>query len=759
MADHPLALHRAVIQDWWQAHQTGADTLLLAGTRAEANALNRLARQHAADHGTLTGPELTTARRVFQQGDRVLITQNRGDQPTVTGGRTRIDNGMLGTITSINIDNGTVDVRLPHATVRLDRAYLDAGHLDHGYAMTIHKSQGTTCDHVYVVGPAGLYREAAYVALSRARHGATLYATTQQAQEIGERDHTRGLPLPGETTLPEHALLSTIQRTHAKTFATTDDPNAEQIANLATLPLDELDTRLAAAATAETSAKQAGLADPAERQAALLRAEHARAHMAVGRRVRALDRDNVGTITSIHDATGHATVLFVANDNTQAETQLPWHNLKPIDHPTPVEISPAAREWLDNARADVDATASLWTVHLTTHGINPADATLIDRAITTRADALGKQLHAESPDWLVWWIGNRPNDAIGANTWDDTTRHIATWRDRHYTPTDQPGHGPMPDDPTERHHWFQAMTTTLNQRAWLTQRNPQPANVAVLKLSRVEIDARIEELERLFATAPTDQANVLDDIVRGNLNEGELHDTLAQAADSPSQRDRWIIANWPHIVEHQQLQQLATEHDALAHQPIELRPAAQDVLQQLLANFEHVEPTETRSIAELETALLALDPAAHLHALTQELADINDRIAANADGSTPARTGVYNQLLQAEHDALQAHRSTLRSSIRDERRKIDNERWDDGLANQLRDAIAQRETTLYQQTLHDPPEWAVGLLNDLDDNGSLQQLPNHRVAQLLQMEALERDRGLGGSRHIQEPSVSRNNRR
>ena len=40
VADHPLALHRAVISDWWQAHQTGADTLLLAGTRAEANALN-----------------------------------------------------------------------------------------------------------------------------------------------------------------------------------------------------------------------------------------------------------------------------------------------------------------------------------------------------------------------------------------------------------------------------------------------------------------------------------------------------------------------------------------------------------------------------------------------------------------------------------------------------------------------------------------------------------------------------------------------
>jgi hypothetical protein len=278
-------------------------------------------------------------------------------------------------------------------------------------------------------------------------------------------------------------------------------------------------------------------------------------------------------------------------------------------------------------------------------------------------------------------------------------------------------------------------------------------------LTAVEIHARIEELERIFATAPTEQANVLDDIVGGNLNESELHDTLAQAADSPSPRDRWIIANWPHIVEHQQLQRLAAGHDALDHRPSELRPGARRVLQQLSANFEHIEPEEARTMGELETALLALDPAAPLHALTQELADINDRISAIADGSAPTGTNEHNQLLRAEHDALAARRSTLRSSIRLERRRIAEQRWDDGPANRLHDAIAQRTATLYQQAIDDPPEWAIHLLNDLDDNGSLQQLPNHQVAQLLQAEALERDRGLGGSHDIQEPSVSRSSRR
>ena len=47
--------------------------------------------------------------------------------------------------------------------------YLDAGHLDHGYAMTIHKAQGLTADEALVLATDDLYQEAGYTALSRAR--------------------------------------------------------------------------------------------------------------------------------------------------------------------------------------------------------------------------------------------------------------------------------------------------------------------------------------------------------------------------------------------------------------------------------------------------------------------------------------------------------------------------------------------------------------------------------------------------------------
>jgi hypothetical protein len=47
--------------------------------------------------------------------------------------------------------------------------YLATGGLDHGYAMTIHQAQGLTTSRGLVLGTGSLYRESAYVALSRGR--------------------------------------------------------------------------------------------------------------------------------------------------------------------------------------------------------------------------------------------------------------------------------------------------------------------------------------------------------------------------------------------------------------------------------------------------------------------------------------------------------------------------------------------------------------------------------------------------------------
>jgi len=48
-------------------------------------------------------------------------------------------------------------------------SYLEAGHLTHAYASTVHKAQGATVDRAYLLGSDRLYREAGYVGMSRGR--------------------------------------------------------------------------------------------------------------------------------------------------------------------------------------------------------------------------------------------------------------------------------------------------------------------------------------------------------------------------------------------------------------------------------------------------------------------------------------------------------------------------------------------------------------------------------------------------------------
>ncbi len=73
-----------------------------------------------------------------------------------------------------------------HTSLVVPFAYADAGHLTHGYATTIHKAQGATVDHCYVLSDDTLTREHAYTALSRGRHGNDLYVVASD-RRIDER--------------------------------------------------------------------------------------------------------------------------------------------------------------------------------------------------------------------------------------------------------------------------------------------------------------------------------------------------------------------------------------------------------------------------------------------------------------------------------------------------------------------------------------------------------------------------------------------
>ena len=157
--------------------------IALSATRAGASALNHAIRRSLLEEGTLgTYVEETVIAfgRDFRVNDRIVLTQNAtrmwvADGQRVTDERElgRIYNGDRGTIQTIHSlpDQRVVcEVALDHGGVALIDSALYT-HMDYGYAVTVHKSQGMTVDHGYVLLDKGFRRNTAYVALTRHRYG------------------------------------------------------------------------------------------------------------------------------------------------------------------------------------------------------------------------------------------------------------------------------------------------------------------------------------------------------------------------------------------------------------------------------------------------------------------------------------------------------------------------------------------------------------------------------------------------------------
>ena len=117
--------------------------------------------------------------RNFSVGDRIQFTAPANDL--------RVANRELGTIENIEED-GRLRLKMDGGrVVEIDpRRHL---HLDHGYAMTSHSSQGQTADRVLIhvdtdLGPKALLNSRmAYVSVSRGRYDAQIY--TNSAPELG----------------------------------------------------------------------------------------------------------------------------------------------------------------------------------------------------------------------------------------------------------------------------------------------------------------------------------------------------------------------------------------------------------------------------------------------------------------------------------------------------------------------------------------------------------------------------------------------
>ena len=191
----------ALVSGWSAAYLGGADARIFALRRSDVEELNAAARAGLRQAGRLGADLLDTGGRGFAAGDEVLCLRN--DR------RVGVLNGTRGRVVAER-DGGLV-VATPAGERHLPATYLEDGRLAHGYASTVHKAQGGTVERAFVLGGDALYREAGYVALSRARAGTELYVVTG-AFENGH--------VPDRVPAPDGGLVAALSRSRAQELAT-----------------------------------------------------------------------------------------------------------------------------------------------------------------------------------------------------------------------------------------------------------------------------------------------------------------------------------------------------------------------------------------------------------------------------------------------------------------------------------------------------------------------------------------------------------
>lgn len=154
--------------------KNGKTSLSLAESRAEVAKMNEIAREHAKAAGLVKGEDKAfqteAGARQFAEGDRVIFLKNDNELG--------VKNGTTGTVE--RAEDGRLSVKLDESDKRVDVQQERYNDINHGYAMTVHKSQGVTVDRAHYAPASMAHSELAYVALSRHRETVNVNITRDQ---------------------------------------------------------------------------------------------------------------------------------------------------------------------------------------------------------------------------------------------------------------------------------------------------------------------------------------------------------------------------------------------------------------------------------------------------------------------------------------------------------------------------------------------------------------------------------------------------
>lgn len=163
---------------------TQSSRIALAYHRKDVHELNQLIRAKRQEEGYLWDEHSYQTKhgpRKLATDDRMVFTRNDKELG--------IRNGSLGTVKSLDSENIKVELdaekgQEPQSVTIAPNQYQD---FDHGYAITIHKSQGMTVDQSFVLDKGNMDRHLTYVAMSRHKEEAKVYVDKPNSFEQQQR--------------------------------------------------------------------------------------------------------------------------------------------------------------------------------------------------------------------------------------------------------------------------------------------------------------------------------------------------------------------------------------------------------------------------------------------------------------------------------------------------------------------------------------------------------------------------------------------
>ena len=234
---------------------------------------------------------------------------------------------------------------------------------------------------------------------------------------------------------------------------------------------------------------------------------------------------------------------------------------------------------------------------------------------------------------------------------------------------------------------------------------------------------RRDEVCRILASAPSDQRAFIERLTRSEVDSAEVHEQLAAAARDQQDRRAWIVANWPHVVELEQLNRIVAQLPPPARWPTCPAEPVRELVEALRAQAPAVRVREERSLAEISRQQTDDDPTARLKARRDQLT----RLAARADAS--------------ERAALDAATHNLNRQIRAANRQqgIDAvfAKYDSSTTDVVRE---NRTATVAHDVLTNPPSWVLDGLHRLTIGRPVSDVDVSVLATRIVAAAVELDR-------------------